>query len=453
MIKSLYIRIVLMFLSAIVVSLVTSAIITGYLYEKSVQEQTQDSMVLLGQGLIRIYDRAGFDNRALVMNDIRDLTGAISVEIFDGSGKLEMYGSAPEADIPDDQVNRVLQGQDVRGRVGRNDVYVGLSFENGGERYALFIQPNSANRIGYPVNDMIWTMIGIVLAGGSLFFIVEAGFLVQPLRKMTEATRRMAKGDFSTDLKVKRKDELGVLVQSFDEMRRQLRQLEQMRQDFVSNVSHEIQSPLTSIRGFAKALKEEQLDAEARDRYLDIIMAESERMSRMSENLLKLASLESEHHPFHPVTYRLDEQLRQTVVAFEPQWSAKRIRMDLELPVVQIAGDRDGLEQVWINLIGNSLKFTPEEGTVSIRLRQDVNQVVVSIRDTGIGISEEDQPHMFERFYKADRSRSRAQGGNGLGLAIAKKIVGLHQGTIAVRSRLGAGTEISVTLPYHSYRE
>ncbi|RCX15606.1 signal transduction histidine kinase [Fontibacillus phaseoli] len=452
MIKSLYIRIVLMFLSAIIVSLLTSAIITGYVYEKSVNKQTETYLIRLGESLVRIFERTGFDKRSLVMDDIKELVHSISFEIYNEKFNRETYGyqAGAESFVSKALVERVLRGETVRGEIEDNFMYVGFHFEHQGEVYAMFIQPGSSDQIGYPVNNMLLTMIGIVLIGGSLFFTVEATFLILPLRKMTEATKRMARGDFSTDLKVRRKDELGVLVKNFDEMRQQLQQMEQMRQDFVSNVSHEIQSPLTSIRGFAKALKDETLEPKDRERSLDIIIAESERMSRMGDNLLKLASLESEHHPFQPEAFRLDEQIRQIVIGFEPQWSAKSIDIDLHLPAVVIKGDSDGLNQVWINLLGNSLKFTPEGGNISILLRQEVHKVVVTFKDSGIGIPAEDQPHIFERFYKADPSRNRSQNGNGLGLAIVKKMIDLHRGRIHVHSQPGQGTTIVVTLPYYS---
>ncbi|WP_430106742.1 sensor histidine kinase [Paenibacillus validus] len=198
-------------------------------------------------------------------------------------------------------------------------------------------------------------------------------------------------------------------------MAEELKQLEQMRRDFVSNVSHEIQSPLTSISGFSKLIRDPGMPANERNQYLDIIETESLRLSRLSENLLKLASLESEHHPFHPVTFDLDEQLRRVVVALEPQWSAKELELELELPRVKITGDPDQLNQVWINLFGNAVKFTPREGRVSIRLEALTDRVKVVIADTGIGIKEEDLEPIFTRFYKADRARQRELGGSGLG--------------------------------------
>jgi signal transduction histidine kinase len=216
----------------------------------------------------------------------------------------------------------------------------------------------------------------------------------------------------------------------------------------VSNVSHEIQSPLTSISGFAEALKTEQLvTQENRIRYLDIILSESERLSRLSDNLLRLTSLESEQHPFEAHTYHLDEQIRQVVVASEPLWSAKHLRLDLKLPpALKITADPDQLNQVWINLIGNSIKFTPDVGTLTITLVPEEQGFTVTITDSGIGIPAEDLVHIFDRFYKADRSR-RSGSGSGLGLSIVKQIIALHGGDIEITSTFGQGTSVIVKLP------
>jgi len=220
-----------------------------------------------------------------------------------------------------------------------------------------------------------------------------------------------------------------------------------MRQEFISNVSHEIQSPLTSIRGFAQALHDEHLSVEERDHYLTIIETESMRLSRVTDNMLKLASLESKHMRLEPKSYRLDKQIRTLILAYEPQWIAKTLDMDVALEEVEILADEDLLSQVWGNLLHNSIKFTPEGGRVCVEAHQQRSTVECRITDSGIGIPEEAQAHIFERFYKVDASRERSREGSGLGLAIAQKIVELHQGTIGVASQAGAGTTLIVSLP------
>lgn len=223
--------------------------------------------------------------------------------------------------------------------------------------------------------------------------------------------------------------------------------MERMRQEFISNVSHEIQSPLASIRGFAQVLQSDKLSPKDRMHYLSIIEAESMRLSKMSDNLLRTASLEAENMRFEPKTYRLDKQIKGIILSCEPQWAEKEIDMEADLEETSITADEDLMSQVWINLIHNSIKFTPENGGISIGLHRKDYRVEFEIPDTGIGIAEEDQTRIFERFYKADKSRERSNKGSGLGLSIVKKIVDMHKGTIAVQSKPGAGTTFIVSLP------
>jgi two-component system phosphate regulon sensor histidine kinase PhoR len=303
------------------------------------------------------------------------------------------------------------------------------------------------------VQQLINSLLGIFLLGAVFFVISLLTNLQQKqntlLQSMNEAMRRIAKGDFSVNLTPNQVGghPFSELADSINYMAVELSQMEKMRQEFISNVSHEIQSPLTSIGGFARALQGDDLDREERLHYLNIIEAESTRLSRLSENLLKLTALESEHPPFEPKRYRLDRQLRNIVLSCEPQWVEKELEMDIALEEVSIAADEDLMSQVWVNLLNNSIKFTPDGGTIGIGVQRRDHEAVVCISDTGIGIAPDDLARIFERFYKADKSRSRYTGGSGLGLAIAKKITEMHQGTIHVESALGAGTRLTVHLP------
>lgn len=264
------------------------------------------------------------------------------------------------------------------------------------------------------------------------------------------ALEKIAQGDFSIRLDNEFEDHeiAGELANKVNKMAMELNQMENMRQEFISNVSHEIQSPLTSIRGFAKALENDQLSAEERHHYLDIIQNESTRLSRITEDLLRMAALESDKVKFEPRPYRLDHQIRNLILACEPQWMSKSINMDISLKELETTADEDLLSQVWTNLIHNSIKFTPQDGRISITLQQDGSTIQFEIKDTGIGISDEDQVHIFERFYKVDKSRTRSGStGSGLGLAIVRKIVELHNGAIAVESASGVGTSFKVSLP------
>lgn len=271
-------------------------------------------------------------------------------------------------------------------------------------------------------------------------------------QSLIDAIRQMAKGDFNVNVPIhsSMEDEpFHELVHSINYMAEELGQLEQMRQEFISNVSHEIQSPLTSITGFVQALKNEGLQRDKQLHYLDIIETESSRLSKLSDNLLKLASLDSNQHPFHRELYRLDTQLRDVILLVEPQWVDKDLQMDVSLEKIEIEAVSDLLSQVWLNLVANAIKFTPERGSVRVELQAQEGFAVIRVSDTGIGIAAADQERIFERFYKADKSRNRAIGGSGLGLAIAKKIVDMHLGEIEVESNIGEGTTFTVRLPLH----
>ena len=288
---------------------------------------------------------------------------------------------------------------------------------------------------------------------GFIFRSRRRKFLMGTVEPIVKALERIGRGDYDVQLKnemasdFERIEPVNKLVRSVNRMAQELSQMEELRQEFISNVSHEIQSPLTSIRGFARALQNEDLSQEEKNHYLNIIETESMRLSKLSEDLLKLASLETETLQFEPKSYRLDKQVRSLILACEPQWMDKAIDMDISLEEVNIYADEDLLSQVWINLIHNSIKFSPQCARINIILHQQANRVIFSIADTGTGIAEEDQARVFERFFKADKSRQRSTGGSGLGLSIAKKIVEIHEGEISLQSKVDIGTTVTVSLP------
>ncbi|MDB5056442.1 MAG: his Kinase domain protein [Bacilli bacterium] len=324
---------------------------------------------------------------------------------------------------------------------------------------AFYISPVFFHWIGRHPNGFIMQIMNSLL-GFFIFgcFIAIIGKLTAPkrmevIKAIIDGIKRIAKGDFNVTLPLddnNRNNPFGEIVVSINNMAVELNQMEQMRQEFISNVSHEIQSPLTSISGFARVLQNDHMSQEERLHYLGIIESESMRLAKLSENLLKLTSLESEHHPFEPKRYRLDKQLRNIVLSCEPQWLEKKLEMDISLDEVNVHADEDLLSQVWVNLVHNSIKFSTEPGVIGIQMYKKEQEVIVCISDTGIGITEEDQEHIFERFYKADKSRNRSTIGSGLGLAIVKKIIEMHKGTIQVESGPDMGTQMTVRLPIGS---
>lgn len=272
---------------------------------------------------------------------------------------------------------------------------------------------------------------------------------MQLVNALTDAMARMGKGDFNVNVEVNPRyaGQYYEVVENFKKMAADLGQIEDMRQQFVANVSHEIQSPLTSIKGFAQALRSDRLTDDQRNHYLDIIEAESGRLSRLSDNLLKLTTLESKRPPYQPRFYRLDKQLRQVVLAAEPLWQAKGLELDIRLAECELEGDEELLRQVWVNLLHNAIKFTPDGGALGIVLTVTGNCALVNVEDSGPGVAPEHLPRLFERFYKADKSRNRAAGGSGLGLSIVQRIVQMHHGDVSIENKLVTGTRATVELP------
>ncbi|WP_256757523.1 cell wall metabolism sensor histidine kinase WalK [Cohnella sp. WQ 127256] len=454
MIKTLYVRVVLSYLLAVIIGLVSTYYLTLLVLSSigdRYADRLQRELVQDGRSIQELFRVNGIDQAEDALRD-ESYAKKYEVRVYDKNGNLmPRNGVEPsELFILSDQVVRsVLNGESYRGMdVSQTELIVGLPYEEDGEHYALFIQISEGIVISF-TSKLLILALAINLLVGCLIIIVGARYLVKPLRGMKAAAERMAKGEFDIELKWgKRKDELGQLAKSFNYMASQMKQLESMRQNFVSNVSHEIQSPLTSISGFSKALQQSDLSDEDRIRYLTIIQNESERLSRLSDNLLKLASLDSNRHPFEPHVFDLDEQLRKAIVNSEPLWSAKSLDWSLDLPRTKINADEDQLNQVWINLIGNCIKFTPPGGKISIRIVKQMDLIEVFIADTGIGIPPEDQGKVFERFYKSDQSHNKNQSGSGLGLAIVKKIVTRHRGTIVLNNNPGGGTLVTITLPH-----
>jgi len=448
MIRSLYVRITLTFLASVIAGILVAFFVATSMLEKKVVEVLENGALSFSQDIVRIYETLPLSEANSFVSGMKQLD-SYHIRVFDDTGQIGSYGALNEnllSLVSPDLVKRVLEGTSYRGFPEKSDSFVvGLPIRTDSETRAVFVQPI------YPDDSLLvqWilTILAYSLAAGSIFILIAAVFLVRPLKKLTTATQKLAAGDFNVKLNIKQKDELGTLARSFEKMTHELQELEQMRREFVSNVSHEVQSPLTSISGYARALKLVPISDDDRSRYLDIIIAESERMSKMSDNLLKLAMLEAEHHPLRMATFRLDEQLRRVIVACQPVWMARNIRFEIDLPNTIITADQDQLNQVWTNLLGNSIKFSPNGGTITVSVEHGVEELSVRIADNGIGISPEDQKRIFERFFKADRSHSRKVNGSGLGLAIVKQIVSLHHGDIRVESEPGQGTTVIVTLP------
>lgn len=292
------------------------------------------------------------------------------------------------------------------------------------------------------VTSMVFLISALV---GTIIILFAVRSIVKPIKRLSKAAKDVAKGDFEIEVEVKSTDEIGQLTTDFNLMTRELRNIDIMRKDFVSNVSHEFKTPITSIKGFAKLIRDGELSSDQLSEYSEIIVDESERLSLLSSNLLKISELDSKVIREQSKRFSLDEQIRKTILILENSWSKKEIEFDIELEETYIIGDEHLLQEVWLNLIQNAIKFSEQKGIIKIGLDKKEDMAKVEITDHGAGITDIDKEHIFERFYTGDKSRSKH--GNGLGLVIAKKIVEISNGKIYFESSPEKGTSFFVELP------
>ena len=296
-----------------------------------------------------------------------------------------------------------------------------------------------------PYSLLLLTLAASIIIGTFLSFLIGRNFL-SPIKEMISATKKIADGDFSVRVsETKFPKEMNLLSRSFNTMADELGSTEMFRNDFINNFSHEFKTPIVSISGFAKQLKKPDITDEERTEYADIIIAESRRLTTMASNILLLTKYENQQIVTDKTEFYLDEQIRKCILYLEKEWSAKNIDFDLGLEEIKYNFNEDMLSHVWMNIINNAIKFSPENGTITVKCINDISDVMVIISDEGIGMDDETRRHIFDKFYQGDTSHT-AQG-NGLGLSLAKRVVDLCGGKISVKSRPGAGTTFSVRLP------
>jgi len=268
---------------------------------------------------------------------------------------------------------------------------------------------------------------------------------LRPIRKIIEATHMVADGDFSVRLDIHSIYELEELSKSFNKMTQELSSIEAIRNDFINNLSHEFKTPIVSIKGFAELLIEGDLSEKEQRDYLEIIIAESKRLASLSTNVLTLTKFENLEIITDIATFRFDEQLRKTVLQLETGWANKGICIDIEADEIEYTGSSDLIQQILLNIIDNAVKFSDTGGVIHITLSQQNNCVLLSVKDSGIGMDERTMAHIFDKFYQGDTSRTKE--GNGLGLSIVKRITDLCGGRVTVSSKPEAGSEFIVMVP------
>ncbi|NBI68379.1 sensor histidine kinase [Pseudoflavonifractor sp. 60] len=293
-------------------------------------------------------------------------------------------------------------------------------------------------------NVILISLLCTVLDGVRRWFLVT-----RPVRRIAQAARKITQGDFSVRIRpvfsVDRQDGLNTIIRSFNQMAEELSGIETLRTDFISNVSHELKTPLAVIQNYGALLQQPDLPEERRIEYAKAVTDASRRLANLITNILRLNKLENQQIFPENKTLDLGEQLCECLLAFEDIWEEKDITIHTELAEeIQIKSDVELLSLVWNNLFSNALKFTPRGGCVSVRLWTEPSYAVVEVSDTGCGISPQVGARIFEKFYQGDTSH--AAQGNGLGLALVKRVVDIVEGDISVSSEVGRGSQFIVKI-------
>lgn len=296
---------------------------------------------------------------------------------------------------------------------------------------------------GFALKELLAPLITIVFSCFTITLLSNT--IVQPIIEINEATKKIAEGDFDIHLDHQYyEDEFKQLAENFNLMVQELKSNEYLRKNFTSNVSHEFKTPVAIISGYCKLIEDEETTAEERGEYCAVIQSECEKLTKLTANLLSLSKLDNQSLLTDNDAFYLDEQIRQSIIHLEPKWSKKNIDFVLDTDKILYTGSEALLAQVWTNLIDNAVKFSNNNGIITIRLHETDTYIVATVEDRGAGMDEETRRHIFDRFYQGDTSHKSE--GNGLGLSIVKSIVEHSNGKIEVESTSGRGTTFTITL-------
>ncbi|MDQ7112979.1 HAMP domain-containing sensor histidine kinase [Staphylococcus simulans] len=454
MFKSLYTRIAVYTIVILLLSAVASFILTNVLYHVALKPSNDHKIMTTLQEAKKYQKESHTTNMKAYFKHLSELN--FQLVTVDQKGHKTFYGASFRRDtLTQETIDSVLKGHNYHGI--KNHPYqlfvtgffdnetnntVGTRFKTPEGNVAVFMRPD----IGKSFSEFrvfLAVLIVLLLIIAMVLIISSTYTLIKPITQLKNATNRLMEGDFSTPIETTRHDELGTLQYRFEQMRVSLKQLDDMRQHFVQNVSHEIKTPLTHIHQLLDRLSQAK-DDETRQYYIDEIHATTNRLSNLTRALLLLAELDNNDHLDYDDDVEITQMLRLMVRHEQYAIDAKDLLIMTDLEPITVKGNYRLLYQAFHNILTNAIKYTKQEGSIDIDVFSENNTTMICrITDDGPGMSEDVQAHLFERFYKGNSSATS----NGLGLAIAQMIMRLHGGDIKVESTLGEGSTFILSMP------
>ncbi|MEK3808761.1 HAMP domain-containing sensor histidine kinase [Bacillus sp. FSL H8-0547] len=456
--KSLYVKFVVITIGIMIFSGIFAFLLSNTYYQQKLKPYNDQKNTKIALDIAEFAE----NHPDINLKDYLDNISSTGYQIFlvDNFGN-EFYFGAPfrENTLSNSAKEQVLNGDIFHGILNfpqetfvtgffANELKntIGVPLTHNKEKYALFLRPD----IKLLFNEMhilfAW-MLALIIIISIVMVLFTAKYLVNPISKLTTATKSLSNGDFNVDLDITRHDELGELSRSFLRMASKLEQMDDMRKEFISNISHDIQSPLSNIKGYTNLLESESISPEEKSNYISVINGEIKRLSTLTKQLLLLASLDRDEDIMKRKPFNVGEQMKELVKSYQWQMGEKGITLSFTLPNVEIVGDPSLLNTVWDNLLTNAIKYNKSNGSIDISIEEKEKSVLVTFEDTGIGLNDEEKEKIFDRFYRVDTARTRSVEGTGLGLSIVAAIVKLHGGLIHVKSMEYEGTIFVVELP------
>ncbi|MBE6008115.1 MAG: HAMP domain-containing histidine kinase [Lachnospiraceae bacterium] len=451
--RSLYKKQVILYIFVLLVTFAVTAAATYFSLSESFIKRERNKLVEHGAAIQEImgelyfsgaaYDE--FDNAIQVLEDYMDA----QVFFVNASGRISMVTDG----IGEDWVGRTITDKTIGMVLNGNITYVEGTFDG------MFA--DKILTVGYPIRfagvvqggifmckslpeirdnfiDIYSTILIFMIAAlivGIIIVLLFTRRIVKPITEMNKAAKAIAGGNFGGRINIKSRDEVGQLAESFNFMAESLDETEQIRREMIANISHDLRSPITSIQGFLGAIEDGTIPPDKTDKYISIAIDETKRLSKLVENVMDMNKAQAGELNINKEEFSIADLIRSTVISNETRIRDKNIDVSLIFDSISVVfADYDKIARVIHNLIDNALKFTEESGHITVETTAKKDKLVISVKNSGVPISEEDKKHIFDRFYKGDRSRGLDNSGSGLGLAIVKELIKAHGETITVSS-------------------
>lgn len=459
--KFIFLYVVFAFLSIFAVSALSSPLITSYLEEKLAENLYQDATLTATEYLPNYFDEK-LDTSDIYMH-LRGMSSYTNATIWfvDRTGEMISFAKADEnlkVPVRIENFNPTELGSkqyiigDYHGYFPEDviTVLVPVTKNFSIRGYLIVHQAYSyIEDFRFPLIRNVFFIVVCVILLSLVIFIGLIFFVFRPLRKVTDAALEYASGNLDVKIPVNTQDEMGYLSASLNYMSSQLKDMEDYQKKFVANVSHDFRSPLTSIKGYVEAIADGTIPPEFQEKYLKIILFETERLTDLTQDLLTLNEFDTKELLLNRTSFDIHEIIRNVAASFEGVCISKKISIDLLFASrsLDVYADKSKIQQVLYNLLDNAIKFSDNDSSIIIETTERSEKIFISVKDYGIGIPRASLNKIWERFYKTDRSRGKDKKGTGLGLAIVKEIIQAHHENINVLSTEGVGTEFVFSLP------